>query len=184
MVQGSATMTALDGTVHATAHASFVELDPELVTALAARNAERILSTPTKGSQTPVASAVGRIVPTGNCRRYAEPTTRLAQLATLRSRAIRSGSPPAVASDVVAVALEAKTRSFLGRLRSLSLRRHPCDPIQTRVRAACQWSNQASRTRAQLWRSWSITACNCLCPACRAKLCHAVHSDLSTHHRE
>jgi acyl-coenzyme A thioesterase PaaI-like protein len=41
MVQGSAVMTSLDGTVHATAQASFVELDPELVTALAARNAER-----------------------------------------------------------------------------------------------------------------------------------------------
>lgn len=35
-----------DGTVQA----SFVELDPELVTALAARNAERMLPTPVKGS--------------------------------------------------------------------------------------------------------------------------------------
>lgn len=50
MVQGGAVMTSLDGTVRATAQASFVELDPELVTALAARNAERMLPTPVKGS--------------------------------------------------------------------------------------------------------------------------------------
>ncbi len=41
MVQGSAVMKALDGTLHATAHASFVELDPLLVTEIAARNASR-----------------------------------------------------------------------------------------------------------------------------------------------
>jgi acyl-coenzyme A thioesterase THEM4 len=50
MVQGTAVMKALDGTVHATVQASFVELDPELVTALAVKNAERMLRTPVKGS--------------------------------------------------------------------------------------------------------------------------------------
>jgi len=39
MVQGSAVMTSLDGTVHATAQASFVELDPAMVAELAIRNA-------------------------------------------------------------------------------------------------------------------------------------------------
>jgi hypothetical protein len=41
-VRGSAVMTALDGTVHATAQGSFLELDPALVTSLAKRNAARL----------------------------------------------------------------------------------------------------------------------------------------------
>jgi acyl-coenzyme A thioesterase THEM4 len=41
MVEGSAVMKALDGTIHATAHATFVELDPALVAEIAARNASR-----------------------------------------------------------------------------------------------------------------------------------------------
>lgn len=41
MVAGHATLKALDGTIHATAHASFVELDPSLVAEIAARNSRR-----------------------------------------------------------------------------------------------------------------------------------------------
>lgn len=41
MVQGSAVMRATDGTIHATAHATFVELDPALVAEMADRNARR-----------------------------------------------------------------------------------------------------------------------------------------------
>lgn len=41
MVHGCAVMKALDGTIHATAQASFVELDPVLVTEIAARNSNR-----------------------------------------------------------------------------------------------------------------------------------------------
>jgi acyl-coenzyme A thioesterase PaaI-like protein len=48
MVQGSAVMASLDGTVHATAQASFVELDPGMVAELATRNANRDSSSTSK----------------------------------------------------------------------------------------------------------------------------------------
>lgn len=48
MVQGSAVMTSLDGTVHATAQASFVEIASNMVAELATRNASRDSSSKSK----------------------------------------------------------------------------------------------------------------------------------------